>query len=115
MPMPAHLRLIEEGMLDGMRLDHVDGLLDPKGYFDDLRAAAPRPFYLVVEKILAAARELREDWPVEGTTGYEFANLVLGSGRPGGEEGFTRDLSRLHRHAPRRSRRSCATARSASW
>ena len=41
-------------------------------------SSAPRPFYLVVEKILARHETLREDWPVEGTTGYEFANLVLG-------------------------------------
>ena len=89
----AHARiipLIEEGTLDGIRLDHVDGLLDPKRYFDDLRAASPRPFYLVIEKILAAHEQLREDWPVEGTTGYEFTNLVLGAMiNPAAEESFT--------------------------
>src|SRR5262249_5611351 len=47
-------------------------------------------FYLIVEKILARHEVLREDWPVEGTTGYEFANLVLGLLMdPLGEEGFT--------------------------
>jgi (1->4)-alpha-D-glucan 1-alpha-D-glucosylmutase len=51
--------MIEDGTLDGIRLDHVDGLLDPKRYFDDLRAASPRPFYLVIEKILAAHEQLR--------------------------------------------------------
>ncbi|MCZ7660863.1 MAG: malto-oligosyltrehalose synthase [Xanthobacteraceae bacterium] len=70
--------LLDEGTLDGLRLDHVDGLLDPKGYFQRLRETAPRPFYLVVEKILAPHEALREDWDVEGTTGYEFANLVTG-------------------------------------
>ena len=78
----AHARIlpmIEDGTLDGLRLDHVDGLLDPKRYFEDLRAAASRPFYLVVEKILAAHEQLREDWPVDGTTGYDFTNLVLGA------------------------------------
>ncbi len=78
----AHARIIpmiEDGTLDGIRLDHVDGLLDPKRYFEDLRAASSRPFYLVVEKILAAHEQLREDWPVDGTTGYDFTNLVLGA------------------------------------
>ncbi len=89
----AHSRIvpmIEDGTLDGIRLDHVDGLLDPKRYFVDLRAASSRPFYLVIEKILAAHEQLREDWPVEGTTGYDFTNLVLGVMiDPAAEERFT--------------------------
>jgi (1->4)-alpha-D-glucan 1-alpha-D-glucosylmutase len=89
----AHARvfaLLAEGLLDGLRIDHVDGLLDPKAYLARLRDRAPRPFYLVVEKILARHEALREDWPVEGTTGYEFANLVLGLlVDPGGEAGLT--------------------------
>ena len=72
------LPMIEEGVLDGLRIDHIDGLLDPKAYMDGLRAAAQRPFYLVVEKILATHESLRADWKVEGTTGYDFANLALG-------------------------------------
>jgi (1->4)-alpha-D-glucan 1-alpha-D-glucosylmutase len=84
-------RLLDEGILDGIRLDHVDGLLDPKGYCLRLRERAPRPFYLVVEKILAPHESLREDWDVEGTTGYEFANLVTGLlNNPAGEEPLTR-------------------------
>ena len=71
-------RLIADGVLDGLRLDHVDGLFDPKAYFLNLREKAPRPFYLVVEKILAPHERLREDWAVDGTTGYEFANLLTG-------------------------------------
>jgi (1->4)-alpha-D-glucan 1-alpha-D-glucosylmutase len=70
--------LLRDGTLDGLRIDHIDGLLDPKGYLVRLREMAPRPFYLVVEKILASHETLRNDWPVEGTTGYEFTNLVLG-------------------------------------
>ncbi len=89
----AHARIlpmIEDGTLDGIRLDHVDGLLDPKRYFQDLRAACGRPFYLVVEKILAAHEQLREDWPVDGTTGYDFTNLVLGALiNPAAEEAFS--------------------------
>lgn len=85
-------RMLADDTLDGLRIDHVDGLLDPKGYLCRLRQAAPRPgFYLVVEKILAAHENLRSDWPVQGTTGYEFANLVLGFLiDPEGQEGLTR-------------------------
>ena len=82
--------LLLDGTLDGLRIDHVDGLLDPKGYLVRLRERAPRPFYLVVEKILAGHETLPEDWPVEGTTGYEFTNLILGLLiDPASEAGFT--------------------------
>jgi len=72
------LRLLRGGKLQGLRIDHIDGLLDPKSYLKTLRAAAGDSFYLVVEKILAHHESLRDDWPVDGTTGYEFLNLVLG-------------------------------------
>jgi len=82
--------LLGDGTLDGLRIDHVDGLLDPNGYLVRLRERAPRPFYLVVEKILARHENLRDDWPIEGTTGYEFVNLVLGLLiDPAGEPAFT--------------------------
>lgn len=64
--------LIGEGLVDGLRIDHVDGLLDPKAYMETLQAKAPRPIYLAIEKILAPHEQLRADWPVDGTTGYEF-------------------------------------------
>ena len=83
--------LLRTNVLAGLRIDHVDGLLDPKAYLVRLREQAPKPFYLVVEKILARHESLRDDWPVEGTTGYEFTNLVLGlMVDPVGEAGFTR-------------------------
>ena len=83
-------RLLDEGVLDGMRIDHIDGLLDPKAYCLRLREKAPRPFYLVVEKILAPHESLREDWAVDGTTGYEFANLLTGLlVDPAGEEALS--------------------------
>ena len=88
--------LMGRGIVDGLRIDHIDGLLDPKGYLEQLRAKAPPgpgglPFYLVVEKILAEDEHLRQDWPVEGTTGYEATNLLLGVLiDPAGEVGFTR-------------------------
>ncbi len=83
-------RLLDQGALEGIRLDHIDGLLDPKAYCVRLREKAPRPFYLVVEKILAPHESLREDWDVDGTTGYEFANLLTGVlVDPAGEEGLS--------------------------
>jgi (1->4)-alpha-D-glucan 1-alpha-D-glucosylmutase len=82
--------LLERGILDGLRIDHVDGLLDPKGYLLRLRAEAPRPIWLIVEKILARHEALRPDWQVDGTTGYEFANLLLGLlVDPDGDAGLT--------------------------
>jgi (1->4)-alpha-D-glucan 1-alpha-D-glucosylmutase len=72
--------LIRRGCLDGMRIDHVDGLFDPADYLQRLRqraaalradAAGSGDFYLVVEKILMDDEEL-PDWPVEGTSGYDF-------------------------------------------
>jgi (1->4)-alpha-D-glucan 1-alpha-D-glucosylmutase len=74
-------RLIGEGKLQGLRLDHIDGLLDPGGYLAQLRAFAAersRSVYIVVEKILARHERLRADWPIAGTTGYDFINLVNG-------------------------------------
>ncbi len=62
-----------EGLVDGLRIDHPDGLADPRGYLERLRAAGVERIW--VEKILEPGEPLR-DWPVEGTTGYEFANDV---------------------------------------
>jgi (1->4)-alpha-D-glucan 1-alpha-D-glucosylmutase len=76
------LRLVKEGAIDGLRIDHIDGLFDPKGYLHRLQRLIARRsgdgFYLVVEKILAQHEQLREDWPIAGTTGYDFLNQVLG-------------------------------------
>lgn len=68
--------LVSEGLVDGLRVDHIDGLYDPKAYCRTLRAKCPRPIYLVVEKILAPHEALRADWGVDGTTGYEFSAAV---------------------------------------
>lgn len=73
-------RLYAEGLIDGLRIDHVDGLADPRGYCRRLRARldalkAGRA-YVVVEKILAAGEALPADWEVDGTTGYDFMNQV---------------------------------------
>jgi (1->4)-alpha-D-glucan 1-alpha-D-glucosylmutase len=77
------LQWLGDGTVDGLRIDHIDGLQNPQAYLRRLRArisaeAPGRPIYIVVEKILAPHERLHEEWPVEGTTGYDFANLVLG-------------------------------------
>ena len=99
------LSLIERGVVTGLRIDHADGLLDPGRYLRVLqeRCAAAlgggadgggsgradsRALYLVVEKILTGSERLHRDWPVHGTTGYEFANLL---------NGIFVDTSNLHR------------------
>ncbi len=66
------LDLVRRDVLQGLRIDHVDGLADPSAYLSKLRAAIGEDVYLVVEKILAPGETLPSDWPVEGTTGYEF-------------------------------------------
>lgn len=69
-------RLLREGKLDGLRIDHIDGLFNPAQYCQRLTRLASRPVYLVVEKILARHERLRANWPVAGTTGYDFMNQV---------------------------------------
>lgn len=68
---------LDQGILDGLRVDHPDGLRDPLTYLKRLRKAAPGA-WIVVEKILAPGERIRSDWPVDGTTGYDFLNLVNG-------------------------------------
>ncbi len=72
------LGLIHEGLVDGLRIDHPDGLADPVGYLRTLREAAGADTWIVIEKILEAGERLRHTWPVDGTVGYEFADLELG-------------------------------------
>src|SRR5690606_25656901 len=95
-------RLITERKLQGLRLDHIDGLYDPLDYCHRLQdrvaylimqpaersdtsgapssgtSALPHPIYLLVEKILAPHEHLPPEWPVDGTSGYEFMNQVTG-------------------------------------
>jgi (1->4)-alpha-D-glucan 1-alpha-D-glucosylmutase len=84
------LQLIGEGKLDGLRIDHPDGLYDPAQYFVKLQKEAGRAapgdpdpaqdkaIYLLVEKILAGFERLPVEWPVHGTTGYNFVNVMNG-------------------------------------
>ncbi|WP_028202935.1 malto-oligosyltrehalose synthase [Paraburkholderia nodosa] len=73
-------RLYADGVIDGLRIDHIDGLADPREYCERLRqrlaALRATPPFIVVEKILAQGETLRDDWPVQGTTGYDFMNDV---------------------------------------
>ncbi len=84
-------QLVEEGLVDGLRIDHIDGLADPRGYCRKLRRrldhlAPGRHLPIYVEKILGEGETLRRDWSVDGTTGYEFMNqLSLLQHDPDGE------------------------------
>jgi (1->4)-alpha-D-glucan 1-alpha-D-glucosylmutase len=94
--------LVERGLVDGLRIDHIDGLADPRGYCRKLRRRvdsllAKRPlhaalehFPIYVEKILGADEHLHRDWLTDGTTGYEFMNQVsLLQHDPAGEAPLT--------------------------
>jgi (1->4)-alpha-D-glucan 1-alpha-D-glucosylmutase len=84
------LRWLLEGILDGVRIDHIDGLRDPYAYLQRLSRAAPQA-WIVVEKILQRGERLRESWPIAGTTGYDFLNRVGGLFvDPAGEPPLTR-------------------------
>jgi (1->4)-alpha-D-glucan 1-alpha-D-glucosylmutase len=70
------LKWLKQGLLDGVRVDHPDGLRDPKQYFERLRERAPDA-WIVGEKILEPGEWMR-DWPIEGTSGYDFLNMAMG-------------------------------------
>ena len=82
------LSLAHEGAITGLRLDHIDGLYDPRAYLAHLQTslpgspdASPRStpgFYVIVEKIVGHDERIPDDWPVSGTTGYEFLNHAQG-------------------------------------
>jgi (1->4)-alpha-D-glucan 1-alpha-D-glucosylmutase len=80
------LSLMAEGKVDGLRIDHPDGLYNPRQYFESLQSAIAattnnsgnQSHYVVIEKILSGTERLPAGWPVCGTTGYDFANLVNG-------------------------------------
>lgn len=72
----THRRILDwlkDGTLDGIRVDHPDGLRDPQQYFERLRSRAPEA-WILGEKILEPEESLRASWPIEGTTGYDFLN-----------------------------------------
>jgi (1->4)-alpha-D-glucan 1-alpha-D-glucosylmutase len=69
------LALVGDGTVDGLRIDHIDGLRDPAAFAQRLRSAAPGA-WLIAEKILAVGECLPRGWPIDGTTGYEFGSLM---------------------------------------
>ena len=90
------LRLLADKRIDGLRIDHVDGLRDPLVYLRRLRERAGDDAYIVVEKILADGETLPSDWPIDGTTGYDFlgqANAVFVDGT--GLRGLTQTYRRF--------------------
>ena len=68
---------LRDGVLDGVRVDHPDGLRDPLQYFRRLRDRAPEA-WIIGEKILEPGEWMRENWPIHGTSGYDFLNTILG-------------------------------------
>ncbi|WP_313951569.1 malto-oligosyltrehalose synthase [Accumulibacter sp.] len=79
------LDLVSQGKVEGLRIDHPDGMFDPGAYFRHLQQAVggkppvpgePLAIYLLIEKILAEHERLPDDWPIHGATGYRFSNLV---------------------------------------
>ena len=78
------LRLAEKGLVNGFRIDHIDGLRSPGAYLRKLqdrvasfgKTGKGLPFYIIVEKILSPNEHLPSDWPVHGTTGYEYLEAV---------------------------------------
>ncbi len=88
-------RLVKDGSVSGLRVDHVDGLRDPEGYLQRLRRLAAGT-YVVVEKILDPAERLPDAWPVDGTTGYDFiARATNAFVDPAGEDDLTATYSDL--------------------
>ena len=65
-------KLVNDGVFQGVRVDHVDGLYDPKQYLERLRELLGPETYISVEKILQGDEPLPTDWPIEGTSGYDF-------------------------------------------
>ena len=109
----AHAQLFElvaQGRVDGVRLDHTDGLYDPAGYFGQLQdwaaaalgrvapaalgSGAALPIYVVAEKILEPGEALPESWPVHGTTGYDFLAQLGGTLV---DDGFETEMTAIYR------------------
>lgn len=68
--------LVKNGVFQGLRIDHIDGLYDPQGYLNQLRNAVGEEVYIVVEKILERDEKLPPKWKAQGTTGYDFLATV---------------------------------------
>lgn len=89
-------QLCEEDLVQGLRVDHVDGLFDPAGYLERLRKLAGEDRYLIIEKILEWEEQLPLHWPIQGTSGYGFlATVNQLFTKPEGEDAITADYHSL--------------------
>ncbi len=89
------LSMVKDGWIQGLRIDHIDGLLNPRQYLEKLRSVSDNLF-ITVEKILEPGENLPVDWPVQGTTGYDFLGLVNNlQTKSSSEEKFTRYYNTL--------------------
>jgi (1->4)-alpha-D-glucan 1-alpha-D-glucosylmutase len=93
--------LLEQNLVQGLRIDHIDGLYNPVGYLEKLRGLIGENVYLIVEKILESEEQLPQDWPVDGTSGYEFLSEV---NRVLTEDQNRERLGEIYRHFIRTSR-----------
>lgn len=66
------MKLVQDNVIQGLRIDHIDGLFDPTQYVERLRTLTGEDTYVVVEKILEGHETIPEQWPIQGTTGYDF-------------------------------------------
>lgn len=80
--------LYHEGLIQGVRIDHIDGLYDPQAYIQRLRRLLGPDCYIIAEKILEYSEQLPDSWPLQGTSGYEFLSFVnqVLTNKEGGEE-----------------------------
>ncbi|TCD08440.1 malto-oligosyltrehalose synthase [Pedobacter frigidisoli] len=69
-------KLIKKGIFQGLRIDHIDGLYDPKQYLDRLKNAVGDDIYIVVEKILESDEQMPQNWKTKGSTGYDFLAIT---------------------------------------
>lgn len=69
-------KLFKEKLIDGFRIDHIDGLQDPARYTQELRAELGEGCYIIAEKILEAKEDMPAQWPLQGTSGYEFLSFL---------------------------------------
>ena len=91
------LELCDQDMINGLRIDHIDGLFDPLGYLENLRSVLGNDFYIIIEKILEWDEKLPSHWPVQGTSGYGFlaeVNQVLTN--HDSEERFTQEYHKIN-------------------
>ncbi|HIK46395.1 MAG TPA: malto-oligosyltrehalose synthase, partial [Leptolyngbyaceae cyanobacterium M65_K2018_010] len=94
-------QLVKSGQVQGLRVDHLDGLYNPEQYLRRLRTKCGEEVYVVVEKILEREETLPADWPIQGTTGYDFLNQVNGLFCDrGNEKAFNTIYQRLVDHGP---------------